>query len=100
MYTADRGITAKIFADYYLDGNLNSIYKKFYKSKPFIRIKKKIQTKEVNNTMFCDIKISKYFEHRLIIMSTLDNIIKGGSGQAIQNFNLMHGFDECIGLPK
>ena len=97
---ADRGIISTIFANYTGEDNLTEMYKEFYKSKPFVRIKESkdnIETKEVNHTNFCDIKISKY-GNRIIVISVLDNIVKGGAGQAVQNFNLMYGFDETAGL--
>ena len=77
--------------------NLKDVYKEFYKSKPFVRVRDTIETKEVNGTNFCDIKISNY-GNRIIVISALDNLIKGGSGQAVQNFNLMYGFDETVGI--
>ncbi|MDO8516518.1 MAG: Asd/ArgC dimerization domain-containing protein [Nanoarchaeota archaeon] len=94
---ADRGIISTIFADYKGKENLIEIYNEFYKSKPFVRVKDSIETKKVNGTNFCDIKISNYGD-KIIVISALDNIIKGGAGQAVQNFNLMYGFDETIGL--
>ena len=72
-------------------------YKQFYSKNPFIRIVDEIETKNVNGTNFCDIKPCAY-GGKIIIISALDNLIKGGAGQAVQNFNLMHGFDETTGL--
>lgn len=95
--TTDRGIISTIFADYVGSRYLVELYKEFYSSMPFVRIKEKIETKNVNGTNYCDIKISGY-EERVVIISALDNLIKGGSGQAVQNFNIMYGFDERTGL--
>ncbi|MDO8741334.1 MAG: hypothetical protein Q7J54_07235 [Candidatus Woesearchaeota archaeon] len=53
--------------------------------------------KGIVSTIFCDIKPCAY-GNKVIIISALDNLIKGGAGQAVQNFNLMHGFDETTGL--
>lgn len=94
---ADRGIISTIFAEYIGEDNLVEMYKEFYKSEPFVRVKDAIKTNEVIGTNFCDIKISMYRD-KIIVISSLDNIIKGGSGQAVQNFNLMYGFDETTGL--
>ncbi|MFH1364961.1 MAG: Asd/ArgC dimerization domain-containing protein [archaeon] len=94
---ADRGIISTIFAEYMDGDNLDEVYKEFYKSNPFVRVKDAIETKEVNGTNFCDIKISNH-GGKIIVISALDNIVKGGSGQAVQNFNLMYGFDETTGL--
>ncbi|MEK6906146.1 MAG: hypothetical protein AABW81_00835 [Nanoarchaeota archaeon] len=94
---ADRGIVSVIFAEYSGKGNLSDVYHNFYESAPFIEIVDSIETKNVTQTNFCDIKISKY-GNKIIAISALDNLIKGGSGQAVQNFNIMCGFDETTGL--
>jgi N-acetyl-gamma-glutamyl-phosphate reductase len=94
---ADRGMVSTIFADYTGNDDLGEIYKEFYEAEPFVRMVDTIETKRVNRTNFCDIKISKYGD-RIIVVSALDNLIKGGSGQAVQNFNLMYGFDETEAL--
>ena len=67
---------------------------------PFVRIrdeKHQIETRDVNGTNYCDIKIHN-IDKSIAVISTLDNLIKGGSGQAIQNMNIMYGFDETTGL--
>jgi len=96
---ADKGIISTIFAEYNGTDNPEKIYKQFYSHTPFIRIVDHIETKNVNGTNFCDIKIIQY-DNKIIIISALDNIIKGGVGQAVQNFNLMYGFDETTGIIK
>jgi len=97
--TAGRGIVSTIFAKYNGNENILRLYKEFYRSTPFVRIRENIETKEINNTNFCDIKVSQ-FGDKIIIISALDNLIKGGSGQAVQNLNLMYGFDETTGLSR
>lgn len=94
---SERGIVSVIFAKYSGEKNLNELYEDFYRDNFFVRIRDRIQTKEVNKTNFCDIKVSA-FDDRVLVISALDNIIKGGAGQAVQNFNLMYGFDEKTGL--
>ena len=71
--------------------------KKAYEKFPFVRIKAKIETRNVIGTNFCDIKIVECGKN-IIVISALDNLIKGGAGQAVQNFNLMCGFPETTGL--
>lgn len=93
----DRGMISTIFCKYENNEDLIKLYKEFYKKDSFIRIKENIETKNVIGTNYCDIKILK-FENKILIISALDNLIKGGSGQAVQNFNLMYGFDETSGL--
>ncbi len=75
---------------------------KFYKKDKFIRVYKKntlIGTKNVINTNYCDISICETNDsNRLVILSAIDNLIKGGSGQAIQNLNIKFGFKIDEGL--
>ncbi len=72
------------------------IYEKFYKGKPFVRISaegKLPQTKDVVLTNYCDIGL-KVTGDILIVVSCIDNLKKGAAGQAVQNMNIMFGFDE------
>jgi len=75
-----------------------SVYKRFYKKEPFIRIyeeKKFPQIKDVLYTNFCDLGFyTKAGEDLLIVIVAIDNLLKGASGQAVQNFNIMYGFNE------
>ncbi|MDR4507837.1 MAG: N-acetyl-gamma-glutamyl-phosphate reductase [Candidatus Brocadiaceae bacterium] len=82
------------------DNTLCNLYREFYKNEPFIRMKEGSalpRTKDVLHSNFCDIAI-KAAENRIIILSAIDNLIKGASGQAVQNMNVMCGFDEGMGL--
>jgi len=77
-------------------------YKKFYDGKPFVKILEDgalPSVKDVANTNFCEISI-KADERagKLIIISAIDNLVKGASGQAVQNMNLMFGLPETQGL--
>ncbi len=75
-------------------------YKAFYKEEPFVRVLdegKFPQVKDVVSTNFCDIGI-KVSGSRLIVISCIDNLTKGAAGQAVQNMNIMCGFDETEGL--
>jgi len=94
---AERGIVSTIFVQMNGSGELLKLYEKSYKKSIFIRMKKEIETKNVVGTNFCDIKILESGSGTMII-SALDNLIKGGVGQAVQNFNLMCGFEETLGL--
>jgi len=81
---------------------LTALYKEFYKDEPFAQVLpqgKLPQIKSVMNNNFCDIGL-KVDErtNRLIVVSAIDNLVKGASGQAIQNMNIMCGFDERDGL--
>lgn len=78
------------------------IYKDFYKKEPFVEILNKgqfPQIKEVTNSNRCRIGLMVDKEkRRLLIISALDNLVKGAAGQAVQNMNIMCGFDEKMGL--
>ncbi|HOW36217.1 MAG TPA: N-acetyl-gamma-glutamyl-phosphate reductase [Candidatus Omnitrophota bacterium] len=81
---------------------LHDLYTKFYKKEKFIRLLKlgqQPETKNVLGTNFCDIAISVSENKKLaVITSAIDNLMKGASGQAVQNLNIMCGFDETAGL--
>ncbi len=69
-----------------------------YKNEPFIRVRKDLPgTKDVALTNFCDITV-RVAAGKLVVISAIDNLIKGASGQAIQNMNLQFGLPETAGL--
>ena len=84
------------------DEKLVEHYCNFYKDEPFVRVLnpgKFASSHHVLSSNFCDIGLKVDSRNqRLIITSTLDNLIKGASGQAIQNMNIMLGLDEKMGL--
>ena len=75
---------------------------KFYKSSKFIKILKlntQLGSGNVLNTNNCEISIcNTRVKNKIVIFSAIDNLIKGASGQAIQNMNLMYKFKESLGL--
>jgi N-acetyl-gamma-glutamyl-phosphate reductase len=80
--------------------SLINLYKRFYKKERFVRILEVghfPQIKQVANTNFCDIGIREDQE-TVIIISAIDNLLKGASGQAVQNMNIMFGFPEYTAL--
>ncbi len=81
--------------------NLKEIYElyhDFYKDHPFVKIcNEPIFLKQSVNTNNCFIHLEME-EDNLVIHSTIDNLLKGASGQALQNMNLMFGIDETLGL--
>lgn len=99
-----RGILST--AHSFLKGNVDreyiiGIYKKFYKNEPFVRIfDEEVPTLTgVRGSNFCDIGGFEVDRHgRLVVVSAIDNLVKGASGQAVQNMNLMAGFDETEAL--
>ena len=76
------------------------LYHNFYKHAPFIRVRDTMtEIKHVVYTNFCDIHIARVTESgSLLIVSALDNLLKGAAGQAVQNMNIMLGLDEKTGL--
>jgi len=97
----DRGILCTIYATPTKDATEDQLIdamREFYADKPFIRIVEHLPaTKDVSGTNFCDITVRRV-KGRLIVFSCTDNLIKGASGVAVQNFNLLHGFDETTAL--
>ena len=100
-----RGILSTIYIDLKKNVNQKKILntlKIFYKNQKFIKIMKKdslLSTNDVINTNNCYISVCKTkYKNKLIILSVIDNLIKGGSGQAIQNMNKKYNFKETIGL--
>jgi N-acetyl-gamma-glutamyl-phosphate reductase len=77
---------------------LYHLYNEFYQDHPFtILVKDSISLKQVVNTNKCVIQLEKVGIN-LVIHSAIDNLLKGASGQAVQNMNIMFGIDECSGL--
>ena len=98
-----RGIYSTIYTE--LTGpvaiaELQDLYQKQYQNEPFVRVMDTGKIPEINhvtNTNFCDIGLVTSGS-RLILISAIDNLIKGASGQAVQNMNVMMGLDETLGL--
>ncbi|MFO7611512.1 MAG: N-acetyl-gamma-glutamyl-phosphate reductase [Clostridia bacterium] len=100
-----RGMSATIFAKAVKktsSSGLIDMYKEFYKGNPFIRIKEGgaiPSIKAVAGSNFAD--IAPFYDGRLdriIVVSAIDNLGKGASSQAVQNLNIMYGYDETAGL--
>ena len=99
----DRGIFCSIYPrlkGQHTQAQLLEVYRRFYAGQPFIRIVEHIpKTKDVSFTNFCDITV-RFNRDQPVIFAAIDNLIKGASGVAIQNMNLMLGLDQRIGLLK
>ena len=90
-------VSSQISCDWSL-GELIKLYEDFYEVYPFTHISKEpIFLKQVVNTNKCIIQLEKVADH-LVIHSIADNLLKGASGQAVQNMNLMFGEEESAGL--
>ena len=100
-----RGILSTIYVDLrkgVTKNKVNSELKKYYKNEMFVKISNLdtfLSTNDVINTNNCIISVcnSKY-KSKLIILSVIDNLIKGGSGQAVQNMNIRYKLNENEGL--
>ena len=79
-----------------------SAFQEYYEKEPFIRIcpKGKLpNTKDVRGSNFCDIGVKvNEADGRTVIVTAIDNLVKGASGEAVQNMNIMLGFPETMGL--
>lgn len=94
-----RGIMASVYLETDLTlEEAEKIYEDFYADAPFTHVSKQnIDLKQVVNTNKCLLHLEKH-GNKLMILSITDNLLKGASGQAVQNMNLMFGFDEKEGL--
>jgi len=90
-------VSSQMHCDWKLE-KLIELYKEFYSGHPFTTISKDaISLKQVVNTNKCVIQLEKSGNH-LVIHSVIDNLLKGASGQALQNMNLIFSIDETTGL--
>ena len=100
-----RGILSTIYLDLksgFSIKKIEMILKKFHKKNKFIKVLKNdsfLSTNDVINSNNCFISVCKTkYKNRVIILSAIDNLIKGGAGQAVQNMNMKFGFNNFEGL--
>jgi len=101
----NRGILSTIYCNLKKEMSTDDVYQlysKSYADKPFVRVLEEgtwPETRFVRGTNFCDIQMKVDVRtNRAIIVSAIDNLIKGGAGQAVQNMNIMFSLDERTGL--
>lgn len=94
-----RGIMASLYTECPLSQEeAEQLFTGYYAEHPFTHVSKKnIDLKQVVNTNKCLLYIEKH-DNKLLILSIIDNLLKGASGQAVQNMNLLFGLDEKAGL--
>lgn len=94
-----RGIFATVYFDCELEVEaVNAMFEEFYAGHPFTFVANKtINLKQVVNTNKGIVQVEKYGD-KLLVTSVIDNLLKGASGQAVHNMNLMFGLDEKVGL--
>ena len=100
-----RGMQTTIYADLaekVTPDDIRACLEAFYRKRPFVRICPSDRTPDsahVRGTNFCDIGFKlDPAANRLVLLSAIDNLVKGAAGQAVQNMNLMVGLDEAAGL--
>uniref|UniRef100_UPI00403F984E N-acetyl-gamma-glutamyl-phosphate reductase n=1 Tax=Paenibacillus sp. FSL K6-1096 TaxID=2921460 RepID=UPI00403F984E len=100
-----RGIMSTMYASLtgeHSEQELVDLYRNYYEGRPFVRVREPgivPATKEVSGSNYCDIGFATDARTgRVTIVSVIDNVVKGAAGQAIQNLNLMMGWEETRGL--
>jgi N-acetyl-gamma-glutamyl-phosphate reductase len=100
-----RGLLSTIYAKFAGPadtGTLHAVFQEFYRNEPFVRLLPLGQFPNVRNVRgsnFCDIGVhADDRTGRAVIVTAIDNLVKGASGQAVQNMNLMMGYEETAGL--
>ena len=93
----DRGILTTAYAEPTSDATeeaLLAAVRQFYDGQPFVRVVEHLPaTKDVMGSNFCDVTV-RCVRGRVLMIGCIDNLVKGASGAAVQNFNLMYGFPE------
>ena len=97
----DRGELVTVYGDTAGDQSTESLLgelNEFYADEPFVRVVEHLPgTKDVAHTNFCDVT-ARRVGNKAVLVSSIDNLIKGASGAAVQNFNLMYDFPETTAL--
>ncbi len=97
----DRGILSTVYCQpkgKTRGEQLTKLYKDFYSGEPFVQILNNAPAvKDVAETNYCHIFVS-CVKDKIVVFSAIDNLVKGASGQAIQNMNIIFGFEETLGL--
>ena len=100
----DRGILSTLYVTLSKKMKTEEVLDLFldvYRGEPFVRIYPKGKlpnTRDVRGSNYCDIGVVIGGDGRMVIVTAIDNLVKGASGQAIQNMNIMLGFPETMGL--
>jgi len=96
-----RGIQSNIHVYGNVAADLMGGYRRFYSKEFFVRVTKTPSVKNVNRTNYCDVGV--WYDKnstQITVVSVIDNLVKGAAGQAVQNMNIMQGFDETAGLKE
>ena len=104
LIPAMRGIYSTIYIQLQetIDLNIQDLYKSFYEDSPNVKIMQSGQVpdiKSVAKTNNCNISVSNSnIENQLVVISSIDNLVKGAAGQAVECYNLMNGFNQSTGI--
>jgi N-acetyl-gamma-glutamyl-phosphate reductase len=97
----DRGIFTTIYAEPsrpFSEAQLLDLYREYYAGSPFIRLSSRLPaTKDTAGSNFLDLAV-RVVRGRIVVLACEDNLVRGASGVAVQNFNRMYGFDERTAL--
>lgn len=97
-----RGIHATLYARITKEADFQAIFEQRYAHEPFVDVlppKSHPDTRSVRASNVCRIALHRpQYGNTLVVLSVIDNLVKGAAGQAVQNMNLMFGLDECTGL--
>ncbi len=97
----DRGIFSTIYCvpkQPVTEVDLLELFRRTYAEEPFVRVRTTLPTtKDTAHTNFLDLAI-RVVRGRIVVLAAEDNLVRGASGVAVQNFNIMYGFDERLGL--
>src|SRR5262245_17833353 len=97
----DRGIFTTIYATptrTVAEAQLLDLYRDYYSKATFVRVVKHLPaTKDCTHTNFMDMTVRVVRDH-VVVLACIDNLVRGASGVAVQNFNRMYGYDERMGL--
>ncbi len=99
-----RGIHATLYARVTREADFQALYESRYKEEPFVDVlpfASHPDTRSVRAANICRIALHRpQGGDTLVVLSVIDNLVKGAAGQAVQNMNIMFGFDECAGLTQ
>lgn len=100
LINVTRGMLVSVYATLKGDVDVEQVLKNSYENSKFVRVKDKpVDIKSTAGTNFCDLYVAKN-RNALFINSSIDNLLRGASSQAVCNANIMCGFDESEGIPK
>ena len=99
-----RGIHATLYARITKEADYQLLFERRYEHEPFVDVLPSgshPETRTVRASNVCRIAVHRpQAGDTVVVLSVIDNLVKGAAGQAIQNMNLMFGLDECIGLKQ